>query len=940
MDKICEELDEAKLEIERLKADYLTKAEQYESLKKGFNEQSHRLQEARGKIENQTEELTGKTEEISELKRLCEDLKCSLSEKESTVKRLSAANDTLRFDCKEKSKKWEEENRRLLLAVEEANDRCASQEEKLRGFEEQIKGLKRLLDTSQKKCSEAVEKVKAPKELRERDDAIDNLEQGVRKVEDQLKWKKEQFKHLEEAHHKLREQYKTSKKEWEMERSSFLDEMSLLQTKLDSQTRMSQDLASRLQMCNQALAHEESRRKTLEFQVSDFKTRFENVFGECEGAKSQLERLMAQRDEEVANLRHLLGNNETICKEMKYQARKLQQENEELIGDIKQLQEERINSAGNSPSLAKLRNRLKSVEQMHKDCAANLKAKEAEWSRELEKLTAELEDCRSELLCKEAELKDVKKELEDCNASLMQLMLMNEEISVIQLVMKSGISEYQLKLANTASDIGTHNKIREENASLLIKQLEMKNEALAKAHEEIVSEHQKVRVELASYKEMLEESSRCQFYLKEQALRMEVNSNEKIKEVCDALDRTTSELTEKIGEANEMEFELQIWRSVADRLKFEIEENHETRKQMEASLLAQSEFENAMKAEKDELAHLLEDRRRSIDRQQKKILLLEQEIKMKELEVANSTKMESLMAFESERNSFFEMIREKDEIFKELQEEISRLEQESLRREFESVLFAQLGAERTFENEKHKLVHLTEEKDRRIRDLMHSMKSLEDKFNSSMVSMSSQLAEKEAAIDSFCEAWEKITAAEIVAEIEVEEKRMLITELEDELTNLQKKMELQEKSLSWSEHRALEIEAALEAKESEMKNLAREMDTRLTSSDAFVNELKSENSNLLKHIRALLSEKEDLLGLIREMEERINESSSEDNQLMQVLDTIVRSFDCNGLSLDSEGNNQNVVPVNEDSKSDKSPFALKRWAVVLNGRSPFRELNS
>ncbi|XP_030528383.1 uncharacterized protein At4g38062 [Rhodamnia argentea] len=939
MDKICEELDEAKLEIERLKADYLTKAEQYDSLKKGFNEQSHRLQEARTKIENQTEELTGKTEEISELKRLCEDLKCSLSEKESTVKCLSAANDTLRSDCKKKSQKWEVENRHLLLAVEEANDRCANQEEKLREFEEQIKGLKRLLDSSQRKCSEAEEKAKAPKELRARDDVINSLEEGVRKVEDQLKWKKEQFKHLEEAHNKLREQYNTSKKEWELERSSFLDEISLLQTKLDSQTRMSQDLASRLQMCDQALANEESRRKTLEFQVSNFKTRFENVFGECEEAKSQLECLMAQRDKEVANLRHLLGNNETIHKEMKYQARKLQQENEELIGDIKQLQEEKIHNAGNSPSLAKLRNRLKSVEQMHKDCAANLKAKEVEWSRELEKLTVELEDCRSELLSKEAALKDVNKELENCHTSLMQLMLMNEEMSVMLLVLKSGISESRLKLANTAPDIDMHNKIREENASLLIKQLEMKNEALAKAHEEIVNEHQKVQIELASYKEMLEESSRCQFYLKEQALRMEVDSNTRIKEVCDALDRTTSELTEKIGEANEMEFELQIWKSVADRLKFEIEENHETRKQLEASLLAQSEFENAMKMEKDELAHLLEDRHISINCLQKKILLLEQEIKMRELEVANSTKMESLMAFESERNSFFETIREKDEIFKELHEEISRLEQESLTREFESALFAQLGAERTFENEKHKLVNLMEEKDRRVKDLMHSMKSLEDKFNGSMVSISSHLAEKEAAIDSFCEAWEKITAAEIVAEIEVEEKRMMITELENELTNLQKKLELQEKSLSWSEHRALEIEAALEAKESEMKNVAREMDARLTSSDALVNELKSDNSNLLEEIRALVSEKEYLLGLNREMEEKISKSSCEDNQLRQVLDTIVQSFDCNGSSMDSEGHNKNVNPVNEDFNSDKSPFT-KRYAVVLNGRSPFRELNS
>ncbi|KAJ1384212.1 Aluminum-activated malate transporter [Sesbania bispinosa] len=46
------------------------------------------------------------------------------------------------------------------------------------------------------------------------------------------------FKHLEEAYEKLQGQFKSSKKEWEMEKSTLLDDISSMQIKLDSQIRI------------------------------------------------------------------------------------------------------------------------------------------------------------------------------------------------------------------------------------------------------------------------------------------------------------------------------------------------------------------------------------------------------------------------------------------------------------------------------------------------------------------------------------------------------------------------------------------------------------------------------------------------------------------------------------------------------------------------------
>uniref|UniRef100_A0A2N9IWK2 Uncharacterized protein n=1 Tax=Fagus sylvatica TaxID=28930 RepID=A0A2N9IWK2_FAGSY len=1309
MDKVYEELDDAKAEIEKLKAEYKSKAELCENLKKAHNEQLIKLQEGSLKIEKQSQELNEKTQENSEVKQMCEELKHSFNEKESIIKRLSAANDKLRADYDEKSLKWEKENRDLMLALDEANEKIMDQEQNIRAHKEEIEGLKGCLSVSQKKCSEAEKRAKASKEVRKRDDMLLNLEDENRKLEDQLKWKKEHFTHLEEAHEKLKNQFRASKKEWEQEKSTLLDEICSLQTSLDSQTRMSEDLKNRLQMCNQALAHEETRRKYLEVQVSEFQTRFENAFAESQDARSLLERLTTDRDKEISALRHSLGTKEAIYKEMKYQAGKLEQENQELRISLRELQEAQIQESGASSSLAKLRNKLKSLEQMHRESTVNLRAKEAGLSSQLEKMGAELNDCRSELENKDAAIKALMMEFEGCQSLAMQLKLENEEISVMLLVLKLGISEAQLKLASEKAEMDVRDKEREEkvsflmkqlemknaalseaqlkltkekdelhvstkerednvslllkqlemknaalseaqlklakekaemdvrdkereekvsflmkqlemknaalseaqlkltkekdelhvstkerednvslllkqlemknaalseaqlklakekaemdvrdkereekvsflmkqlemknaalseaqlklakemdelhvsnkegednvsllmkqleiknaalseaqlklakekaeldvsakerednvsslmkqlemknaalseaqlklekekaeldvsakerednvsllmkqlemknavlseaqlklakekaeldvsakekednfsllvkqlemknaalseaqvklakekaeldvsakaredNVSLLVKQLEMKNAALVRAQTDIIEEREKaesllrrvesleiieeqqllMRKELERYKEMLEESSRCQLLLKEQVLQIESSSKEKITEVCDALVRANTELAEKICEGNEIEFELQIWKSIAERLKVDLEENHEVRKELEASLLAQVDVGETTKQEKNGLIQMLEEKDRRMDNLQQQILLQEQDFKKRETEAASFSGMET-MSFESEKASFFQTSREKDKILEKLEKEVGWLEQESLRREFESAILSQIVAERTFEHEKEKLIHLLEEKNQKIDDLMQLLKSLEQKFNSSLISFSSQLAEKQAEINLVKEACERITAAEILAVLEIEEKKLMIGVLEDDICNIQQKLELQERSLCYSRQQALKIEAELDAKQLEMKNLTTQMETKLRTSDALVNELKSEKRSLLEDVMKLSTERENLLDFITGLGDRISELSAADSQLMGVLSTMVHSFDNNSSEMVLKEDDEPFQSVKENLNIHSSP-ATKKFEAISDARPPFRERNS
>lgn len=1109
MNGVYEELDEVKAENQKLRTDCKSKEDMVENLKRVHSDQLLKIQEANLKIEKQAQELNEKEEEISSLRQMFEDLKSTLNEKESILKRVKSINDKLRVDCEEKCQMLKEENGRLFLALDEANEKNIDQGQQINVYKAEIEGLKGLLSTSQNKCIEAERKAKAPKELRERDDMLLKLEEENSKVEDQLKWKKEQFKHLEEAHENLHGQFRSSKKEWELEKCTLLDEISSLQASLDSQTRISEDLKNQLQRCNQALAHEETRRKYLEVQVSEFKTRYEDVFAECQDTKSQLDDLTVQRDKEIATLRHSLSTKDTLYKEIKYQAGKLEQENQELLTSLRELQEARIQEAG-SPSLAKLQKKLKSVEQMHKNCSTNLRNKEAEWSSQLEKVNVDLNNYRSQLEGKDKALKRLEMELEGCHSSAMQLKLQNEEISMILMVLKSAIADAQSKLANDEAERHFHEKDEEMKFMGLTKQLEMKNTALAKAQKDIEEEREKTTAllrrveclnliedqhlqtqkEIDRYTEMLEESSSCQVKWKEQALQLERDSRNKLQEVCDVLDvansklaeerakvaslsmkvesfnlveeqklllqkelerykerleessrcqlhleeqismmksdsrekhkvcdaleiensklgeecekteslamkvesfnhteeqlllmqkelqqykemleestthqlllekqllqvesdskkrllevsealeRVNHELVEQISESHQIKFESWVWKSIAERLKADLEDYQELRKELEASLLVQVEVAETIKQDKYGLFSALEEKDNRIGGLQQQIVSLEKELETRELEAVSSARMEREISFKSEKESILRITREKEQILENLQKEIRWLEQESLRRELEGAVFAHIGAERIFQHEKDNLVQLVQQKDQKIDDLMLLVKSLEEKFDSSLKTSSLQLAEKEAEVYMVYQAWEKIARAEIFAQLEIEEKKLMILELEEDIHSVQQKLERQGESLSHLKQQSSKTEAELEIKQLEMKKLADPMQAKVRASDALIDELNCEKRNLLEDIIKLSSERENLLCFIEGLGDRICKFSNEDMQLMEVLGSIVQPFHRPSEAVKSNGELFELVKENINTHPLQTTKKIEE--DILEGRSPFRQLN-
>ncbi|KAH0711405.1 hypothetical protein KY289_007364 [Solanum tuberosum] len=990
---------------------------------------------------------------------------------------------------KQQLSKYEEDGRGMALALDGANATNLDQEQQIRSLKQEIEGLREFVSSSQKKSSEAEKRTKTSKELRHNDDMLLDMEEEIKKLADQLKWKKESFSHLEEAHGRLRQQHQVEEKEWAKERSTLLDEISKLQTNLDSQLRISKDLESRLWMCNQALAHEESKKKLLEVQLAESKTSFNSVCAEYEESKSIIESLTSQRDKEIANLRDILGSRDTLHKEMEYQFRRVEQENHELMTSLKELQEAKIQEAGASSSLSKLRNKLRGLEQVHKDCFGNLKAKEAEWASKLEKLTGELDLYKSSVQSKDTLIIELREELETCESLTLQLTLQNEETSMMLLVLKSQFFELHQRIADDYASMELEKREGVENISTLIKQLNTKNEALVRVQEDLEAEREKVALlsekieslnseeqqqlplqrEVDTLKVMLKEASTSQSHLKEQVL----HTKSDLEQVRDALDRANEELAESFEEGNELEFELQVWKSVAEKLKANLEENLQMRRQIEASLLAQAdvefdlkqereslelelaekdtrvnelqqqlfdqkreqtallseniedkktsqdlqkeveyleqewvrkelegailaqveaetkhkkekeslhqiveekdhkiydlqkeveyleqewvrkelegaifehvEAETQHKKEKESLHQLVEEKDHRINDLQKDVEYLEQEWVRKELEGAIFENVEVETQHKKEKESLHQLVEEKDHRINDLQKEVEYLEQEWVRKELEGAIFAKVEAETKHKKEKESLRQIVEEKDHRIYDLQRLVNSLENEFESSTSSFSASLSEMQAEVDMFHKTWEKMRTAEILKEIEIQMRNLVIVELENEFCKLQKEVEHLEKHVSNSVRKRTELEAEIEAKRSEIDVLQFKLEKQVRSSDIVIKNLRKEKTKLIEDVMKLSSDKDKLLDTFMELSERISRMSKEDMQLAGSLERMVQNCDSSMPGPDLKWDNEFFDPVKENNSrhpSTPTSTSTKRLEAILDERSPLRPLNN
>ncbi|XP_071739179.1 uncharacterized protein At4g38062-like [Rutidosis leptorrhynchoides] len=710
-EKVYEELDDAKAEIEKLKSEYSVKSDLCDNLKRSHSDQIKRIQELNLKLEQQAQEIETKADEVYAANQLLEDIKCKLKEKENVIKSFSSANDKLCVDFKSKLRESEEEKEKLTCTLDEANAKISDLERQNRAFMDKIEVLTEgIVSVSQKKCASESKMAKTSKQMRENGDMFEKLEEEKVKLEEELKWRNEQFKHLEEAYKKIRDNLHLKEKEWDMEKSSIRDHASSLETKMDSQIRVSEVLKRRLETCSQALACEENRRKDFEIQVSDLVN-----------SKSELEQLISEKE----------------CK-----ITKLEEENQELVFSFNEGE-----------------NKIKSLEQIHD-------VKEAEWNSRFEKVVADLSSCRYELESKEARLKEIMTELDDYNSQVVKL-AMEKEVMIVAMksiliqarsnfdeekrLLQNEIESHKKQLLQTKSELDdAKNRIKSDEAHLKVITAEL-NDYITQVLQ-LTMEKEESALMMVTMKSTLmetgsntdEEKNLMQKLIESQKKQL-MQTKDELVYAYDLLDKANEELDQSYCEVNEVEFELQIWKSIAEKLKVSLEVNQQWRRELEASLLAQVAMEINLKEENGSLICVVKEKDRIINDLEEKFA-------------------------ESKQNSRLQ-----------LDKKLDNWEQEWVTKELEAAILAQLEYQRIHEFEKQNFKLIVDGKDQRMNELEKIMSCLEEELDHSSDSFSSQLEKMQADMNVFHEVWEKTRTAVFIKEIEAQEKSLIIKELEKDL---------------------------------------------------------------------------------------------------------------------------------------------------------------
>ncbi|WJX22077.1 hypothetical protein P8452_11419 [Trifolium repens] len=895
-DTVHAELDDVKAELEKLKAECRVKTQHIESLR---NDRAVQFQEITKLAEKRAFELDLKSEEIYELKRINEDLKSSLNEKEKHIVHLSLENNKIQARSAEKVSKLEGSNSELVLALDDITARNGYLERNVSASSEEISRLKSLLLVTEKKCIEAEERARQAEMLRLKEDVIMQLEEENTTVHDKIKWRNEQFKHLEEAYQQLKVQFRSSKEEWETERSSLVSEISSLQTSLDSQTRTLEGLQSRFEMCNHALACEEGKRKLLEAEMSEYKTSFEDVYGQCEEKKSEIQRLTVLRNEEIAELRNSLGEKDTLVKELERKIVYLEQDNQELGDSLKEFREAQIRDAGGNSMTSKIRNKLRKLEEVHKNCSAILKSKESQWGDQIAKMEADIIGFKSALTNKEQEIRELQMELENCSCAIV-------ENQIELLIFKSVVAEAYYKLFGTETVKEVCVNDNEDMILNFTEQLRVKDKSLKTlAQQQFLLEE-----ELEQKKKLLEESSAGQLILKEQLLKMENTLKHERNVAFEALEMLKNGMTSKNDELSRLDCEMQKWKSTAETLKVSCEEIQGTCKEMETSLLSRIENEQTLTQENKNLLCIVKD--------QERVALLES---------CNAEKTKEAERFKQEKDELVEAVTEKDCCIKGLQKDIAvaNLKQECMKKELEDAVLSQLDAQKALEQVKDLLWKIKGEKDQTTKHFQELAKASEQDLLDALCFSFAKQVEKLVEVSMLTEA---LKNAEYLTKLEIEEKNTRMMKLELEINCLLENLAHTEESCSHLKCETKQFLTSLEAMELETKKLTNEKQ----KAEQIIQEIEFEKGNLVQDLTKLSTEREEMLAHIEFLYDKLGDLS-EDMELVERLGNILDT------SIDDENETAMDSLIRKEIRVDAETNTIKCW-LFLKQVETFEQLTS
>ncbi|CAL4935338.1 unnamed protein product [Urochloa decumbens] len=789
MEEMCKELDDLRAEVEALSAQLRAKSDLADGLKRASADQAARLRDARAEAERHAAEAAARGEEAAAAGERCGQLEARLAEKEQALKHLCGAHDALKGALREKTEGLEADKRGLLAALEDAEARQAEQEAALRARDAEVARLRGLLSEKERRCGEAEKRAVAPREVVMRDDMLVKMEEEKAAVEGKLKWKAEQFRHLEEAHRKVQDDFRAAKKEWGSDRSTLVDRIGVLEADLDSKTRVAEDFRSRLEMCSQALAHEEGRRKRVEAEMSELRHMYGNVVSDYEEARSMVESLTTNRDGEIASLRSSLAEKATLLKEMGYTKAHLEQENEDLRSMLKEHQEAQIGGADTVASLKDLREKFRALEQTHRTCTEKLRNKEAEWRMQMEKLGSDLDGCLSQLESKDTFIRELQNELLGSYKFLELQTVENWEALIITTVLQSRFRESCSCIDTVRLNMQHHCEEIEKEIASVRKQLEERNCAIVqsqaeqKQQSEVIAtlqgrieelehteqEHEKMQRQLDTYKEMLDNTSRDVHCIKGEASEKESKLQERLTEALGALDEANCALADRKNELSQLEINLDQQKQTIEHLgkqkvdmQSELEgymdSNRILKRDLDDALVAKMEAEEVLRQEKvklqralNEASYVLSERSSELSQlkndfhQHKQALEHLEKLKIdmktelrsymdencvlkRDLDGALIAKMESEECHIKEKEKLYGIISQKGKVIDELQQHIAVLEEENLGQKLDLGSLIKMECEKSIQEVNSHYSEIKEVYAKKLLELDERVSFFEQKF--------------------------------------------------------------------------------------------------------------------------------------------------------------------------------------------------------------------
>ncbi|CAM6059910.1 unnamed protein product [Sphagnum tenellum] len=263
------------------------------------------------------------------------------------------------------------------------------------------------------------------------------VDKAHRNLQQEAKWRNEQFQSLEEAHSKLRKQFHEAQCQWESEKTDMFKAIDLLQDNLQSKERLAQENRTQLQILHQALAHEESQRKLLALQSTQTQAGKENVATEFEAAQSGIEALRASTTKEIASLRETLSSKNMQIKEM--QLKHVNKQLEDMIAERDMLVRDVHAKELDILELKKDNEKLTIVRGLLEDAGKDLHERELQLIREVEsnsttvqKLGMSLEVAEESLASAYAQLNDLHSKLRQAEKLCAQLQINKEAVQKLK----------------------------------------------------------------------------------------------------------------------------------------------------------------------------------------------------------------------------------------------------------------------------------------------------------------------------------------------------------------------------------------------------------------------------------------------------------------------------------------------------------------------------